>query len=99
MANALLEGLRELVNDVIFEPVREEIMLDNQSNITIAQLGGSWRSRYYARRAERLIERNLVTASYCETKVMLADIFTKQTGRPELAFFRSCLEQGKYPPE
>ena len=77
-------------------------MLDNESNIKIAHLGGSWRSRYYARRAERLgdrIERNLVNASYCETKVMLAVIFTKQAGRPELACFRSCLEQGKYSPE
>ena len=60
---------------------------DNESNIKIAHLGGSLRSRYFARRAERLgdrIERELMTASYCQTKVMLADIFIT-SGKYDLA--------------
>ena len=55
-------------------------MIDNKAALTAASLGATWRTRYYAVRAERLLEENQqgrVQLKYCPTKEMVADALTK----------------------
>ena len=55
-------------------------MIDNKAALTAASLGATWRTRYYAVRAKRLLEENQqgrVQFKYCQTNEMVADALTK----------------------
>ena len=55
-------------------------MIDNKAALTAASLGATWRTRYYAVRAKRLLEENQqgrAQFKYCPTKEMVADALTK----------------------
>ena len=76
----ILEGVRALLEEwrvVILQPI---LAVDNKSALTIAEQGGSWRTRYFAVRASRITEEALLgrlSLRYCPTSLMLADAFTK----------------------
>ena len=50
------EGVRYLLNTLYIYPHRVEVMIDNKAALTAASLGATWRTRYYAVRAKRLLE-------------------------------------------
>eukprot|EP00974_Lingulodinium_polyedra_P036879 3536559-Lingulodinium_polyedra.AAC.1 len=55
-------------------------MIDNIAALIAAQLGATWRTRYYAVRAQRLLEesrRGTAILEHCPTKLMIADGLTK----------------------
>ena len=61
-------------------PKQVEVMIDNKAALTAASLGATWRTRYYAVRAKRLLEENQqgrVHVKYCPTREMVADALTK----------------------
>ena len=54
--------------------------VDNKSALQIIDHGGTWRTRYFAVRANRLGQehaRGAISVRYCQTKLMLADGLTK----------------------
>ena len=74
------EGIRYLLSTLRIFPKKIEVMIDNKAALTAATLGSTWRTRYYAVRAKRLLEEHdlgRVRLSYCPTKEMVADALTK----------------------
>ena len=54
--------------------------IDNKAALTAASLGATWRTRYYAVRARRLLEesrRQRLVIEHCPTLEMVADTLTK----------------------
>ena len=74
------EGLMCLLQEwhvVLCPPI---LLVDNRSALTLMRLGGSWRTRYFAVRAARIMEEHCaqrVQLRYCPTKLMGADGLTK----------------------
>ena len=57
-----------------------DVRIDNKAALTAASLGATWRTRYFAVRAKRLLEENAqgrVLMTHCQTKDMVADALTK----------------------
>ena len=52
------EGVRYLLNTLYIFPCQIEVMIDNKAALTAASLGATWRPRYFAVRAKRLLEEN-----------------------------------------
>ena len=74
------EGVRYLLNTLGVHPNVVEIMIDNRAALTAASFGATWRTRYYAVRAKRLLEESQmgrVRITHCPTKEMVADALTK----------------------
>ena len=74
------EGLRYLLMTLNLHASAIRVMIDNKAALTAATLGASWRTRYYAVRAARLLEESAqeqVIISHCPTKLMVADGLTK----------------------
>ena len=74
------EGLRHLLNTLYVFPSQVEVMIDNKAALTAATHGATWRTRYYAVRAKRLLEegqQGRIRLSHCPTKQMVADAMTK----------------------
>ena len=72
-------GLSALLSDWGQE-TRLRLRWDNRSTLSIAHLGGTWRSRHYAIRAQavrELLDLQLVTLEYVPTGEQWADILTK----------------------
>jgi hypothetical protein len=94
MGYQILEGVRALLDEwqiVINTPT---LLIDNKSALSIAEFGGSWRTRYFAVRAARLAEESetgRISLRYCPTLVMLADALTKLGTAPMLERLRAAL--------
>ena len=74
------EGVRYLLSTLLIFPKHLEILIDNKAALTTASIGATWRTRYYAVRAQRLLEEHQagkIVLSYCPTKLMVADALTK----------------------
>ena len=74
------EGIRYLLTTIQVHPATIQVFIDNSAALTAAQLGATWRTRYYAVRARRLLEesrRGSAQLQHCPTKLMLADGLTK----------------------
>ena len=74
------EGVRYLLSTLSIFPKHLEILIDNKAALTTASLGATWRTRYYAVRAQRLLEEHQagkIVLTYCPTKLMVADALTK----------------------
>ena len=74
------EGVRYLLNTLHIYPRHVEVMIDNKAALTAASLGATWRTRYYAVRAKRLLEetqQGRARLNHCPTKDMVADAMTK----------------------
>ena len=50
------EGVRYLLNTLYLHPAEIKVMIDNKAALTAASFGATWRTRYYAVRAKRLLE-------------------------------------------
>ena len=71
------------------------VHVDNMSAITVATLGGSWRSRYYTVRGaffKELIERGEVKLEHIGTDLMLVDALTKLPNFKVLATLRQVMD-------
>ena len=74
------EGVRYLLNTLSIFPKHLEVLIDNKAALTTASLGATWRTRYYAVRAQRLRQEHQagkIVLTYCPTKLMVADTLTK----------------------
>ena len=70
-------------------------MIDNRSALTVAEQGGTWRTRYFAVRASRLTyEHQLghLELLYAPTTAMLADALTKLATAEVLEKFRRAMD-------
>ena len=65
------EGVRYLLSTLHIHPSMVDVMIDNKAALTAASLGATWRTRYYAVRARRLLEEShqgRVRLNHCPTK-------------------------------
>ena len=72
-------GLQSLLADWGLE-TRMRLKWDNRSTFSIAHLGGTWRPRHYAVRAQavrELLSLDLITLDYVPTREQMADVLTK----------------------
>ena len=72
--------MRYFLSTLSIFPSRLEVMIDNKAALTTASLGATWRTRYYAVRAHRLLQEHQagkIVLTYCPTKLMVADSLTK----------------------
>ena len=64
---------------------------DNRSTLSIAHLGGTWRSRHYAVRAQaasELLALDRVTLEYVPSEEQMADVLTKALPSQLVAAFQ-----------
>ena len=74
------EGIRYLLSTLDLHPQLVRVFIDNAAALTAAMLGATWRTRYYAVRAKRLLEeggQGRAKLLHCPTKLMIADALTK----------------------
>ena len=74
------EGIRYFLLTLHIFPKRVVVWIDNTAALTSATLGATWRTRYYAVRAHRLLEEqslHRISIKYCPTHDMVADALTK----------------------
>ena len=63
---------------------------DNRSTLSIARLGGTWRSRHYALRAQaarELIAMENITLDYVPSEEQVAEVLTKALPTPLVSTF------------
>ena len=80
LAWQVAEGVRYLLGTLGIYPARLTVFIDNKAALTAASLGATWRTRYYAVRARRLLEesrRQRLVIEHCPTLEMVADTLTK----------------------
>ena len=68
------EGVRYLLSTLHIFPGPIDVMIHNKAALTAASLGATWRTRYFAVRAKRLLEENAqgrVLLTHCPTKDMV----------------------------
>ena len=88
------EGIRYMLASLGVVVPSTTVLIDNSAALTAAQLGATWRTRYYAVRAQRLLEegrRGTATLLYCPTLEMVADALTKLASKEVLAVFRDVM--------
>ena len=95
-----VEGLSCLLREwgITLDP--PVLLVDNKSALTICELGGSWRTRYFAVRAARLAEEYTlghVSLRYCPTSDMVADGLTKLASASVMEMLRRAMA-GTFPP-
>ena len=99
MAFVCCEGLRALLEEWGQHLDAPILLVDNKSALTVLELGGSWRTRYFAVRAARIAEefaRERVQLRYCETKAMAADGLTKLAASAVMDMLREAMS-GRFP--
>ena len=88
LAWQILEGIRLLIGDLGIHIPKVRLLVDNKAALTIAECGGSWRTRYFAVRGHRLHEEHVTGRAiieHCKTELMLADALTKLASAPVVA--------------
>ena len=89
------EGVRYFLSTLSIFPARLEVLIDNKAALTTASLGATWRTRYYAVRAHRLLQEHQagkIVLTYCPTKVMVADALTKLAGGEVIAILLAAMD-------
>ena len=89
----LVEGLRALLLEWNLDIPKPILRVDNKSALKVSELGGTWRTRYFAIRAARLQEESAadrISMRYCPTGDMMADALTKNAGAAVLQLLRDC---------
>ena len=92
--------MRYLLSTLSIFPSRLVVYIDNKAALTAATLGATWRTRYYAVRARRLLEESRqqrLRIEHCPTADMLADALTKLAAAEVIAKLRSAMI-GSLPP-
>ena len=100
----IVEGLKALLAEWSCKLRPPLLLVDNKSAVRVAELGGTWRTRYFAVRAARLAEesgKDNVEIRYCPTADMMADGLTKTAGANVLEKLRKLCdgEMPKIPDE
>ena len=93
------EGLKALLDEWGADVGKPILLVDNKSALRVSELGGTWRTRYFAVRAARLQEESAADAislRYCPTGDMMADGLTKNASAQVLQKLRECCD-GKLP--
>ena len=88
------EGIRYMLASLGVVVPSITVYIDNAAALTAAQLGATWRTRYYAVRAQRLLEegrRGTAILLHCPTLEMVADALTKLASKDVLAVFRDVM--------
>ena len=96
----ILEGLRSLLEEWGVQIQTPLLLVDNKSALTVAEQGGTWRTRYFAVRAARLGDESRagnLDLRHCPTLDMGADCLTKMSSAILLKNMRDCLD-GSLPP-
>ena len=91
----LVEGLRALLLEWQVQLEKPILLIDNKSALRVSELGGTWRTRYFAIRAARLQEESAadaVSLRYCPTGDMMGDALTKNAGAAVLQRLRECCD-------
>ena len=91
----IVEGLRALLHEWSCELDPPLLLVDNKSALRVAELGGTWRTRYFAVRAARLAEESAagrVDLRYCPTLDMMADALTKTAGEKIIGRLRGLCD-------
>ena len=100
MSFVCVQGIAYLLEEWGVQLNAPILLVDNKSALTICELGGSWRTRYFAVRAARIAEETLqgrVQLRYCPTAAMAADGLTKLASALVLDMLRSTMSA--QPPE
>ena len=75
-----VEGLKCLLLEWGVDLAPPILLIDNKSALVVCDVGGTWRTRYFAVRAARLADEHRlgnVVLRYCRTDLMAADGLTK----------------------
>ena len=89
------EEVRYFLRTLSIFPSRLELLIDNKAALTTASLGATWRTRYYAVRAHRLLQESQagkVVLTYCPTKLMVADTLTKLATSEVISVLLAAME-------
>ena len=81
------------------ELVAPILLIDNKSALVVCDVGGTWRTRYFAVRAARLADEHRlgnVVLRYCRTDLMAADGLTKLASAQVMQKLREILD-GTFP--
>ena len=95
----ITEGLKALLDEWGADVGKPILLVDNKSALKVSELGGTWRTRYFAVRAARLQEESAadrISLRYCPTDDMMGDGLTKAASGQVLAKLRDCCH-GKLP--
>ena len=87
------EGLKTLLDEWGTDVGKPILLVDNKSALKVSELGGTWRTRYFAVRAARLQEEsaaNRISLRYCPTNDMMADRLTKNASAQVLEKLWEC---------
>ena len=86
-----VEGLVCLLEEWGIELAPSILLIDNRSSLSLMRMGGSWRTRYFAVRAARIMEEHMrgnLNLRYCPTSAMGADGLTKMATAPVMKMLR-----------
>ena len=90
----ILEGLKGLLIEWGVQLHAPILLIDNKSALCVSEFGGTWRTRYFAVRATRLADENLlgnINLRYCPTADMGADSLTKMSTSTMLENMRNAM--------
>lgn len=89
-----MEGMSCLLQEWHVRLAPPILLVDNKSALTLLRLGGSWRTRYFAIRAARILEvygQQGLQLRYCPTALMGADGLTKLASGPVMDGLREIM--------
>lgn len=95
-----IEGLRHLIVDLGINLPAVRLLVDNQAAITLAECGGTWRTRYFGVRGHRIHKECIIGRAqmlHCPTDVMLADCVTKLASPAVIEVLQEAIH-GRLPP-
>ena len=90
----IAEGIRSLLEEWGVKLKKPVVLIENQSALKVADVGGFWRTRYFATRAHRLGQEHAqghIALRYCQTSDMMADGLTKLVSAEVMTKLRSCM--------
>ena len=93
------QSIEALVSELLDQEVQKELKVDNVAAITLAEGGGSQRTRHLRVRAsflKEMIDKGALRVTHCPGEVQLADCLTKALPAPRLTLLNSMLGVGNH---